>query len=175
MITVITLVISILIGFKIYHYGEFGKNILGFPIGMIVAKKIKTVEIGIRKSNINRLLLMLAMVFTISYSYYTIIKWHIAMADNLFVNYIVDTICQISFIALMLVFVQKYNIKSRVSIAIASISYEVYLTHQLGLDAAKFLFGNTFDAIIIFIGIVISLIMGYVLNKALFIIWVRRK
>ena len=99
----------------------------------------------------------------------------IAMADNLFVNYIVDTICQISFIALMLVFVQKYNIKSRVSIAIASISYEVYLTHQLGLDAAKFLFGNTFDAIIIFIGIVISLIMGYVLNKALFIIWVRRK
>ena len=157
---ILTLIISVLIGFKIIKYGDFGKNILAFPIGMMVAKY----NIVIKKiiSNASKKIGVISMaIFIVTYAYYTIIKWHIGMENNLLVNYIVDFICQTSFIVMMLMLVQKYNVKSRVTLFISGISYEVYLIHQLGLDFAKYVFKGGYEAIVIVSGIMMAVVLGY--------------
>ena len=80
------------------------------------------------------------------------------------VNYVIDFVCQMSFIVMMLMFVQKFNVKSRVTLFISGISYEVYLVHQLGLDWAKYVFQGGYEAIVIISGIIMAIALGYVFN-----------
>lgn len=167
---IFTLLISVLIGFQIIKYGDFGKNILAFPIGMISARyKGETRKLIDRR--FWRISLLSTIIFCITYSYYTVIKWHIGMANDLLVNYFVDFICQISFIIMLLMFVQKINVKSKVTLLVSGISYEVYLVHQLGLDFAKSMLRNSYDAFIIVTGIILSILIGLVFNKVMKKIW----
>lgn len=170
LVAVFTLFISVLIGFKIIEYGDFGKNILAFPIGMIVARY----NVEIRKRIIcvfPKISLLSSVLFVLTYSYYTIIKWHIGMENNLMVNYVIDFVCQMSFIVMMLMFVQKNNVKSRVTLFISGISYEVYLVHQLGLDWAKYAFQGGYEAIVIISGIIMAIALGYVFNLMMRKLW----
>lgn len=170
LMTIIILSFSLLIGFKIIKYGDFGKNILAFPIGMLMAKYNTKVREYI-DNKYNNFTVLSTILFFITYGYYTVIKWHIGMENNLLINYIVDFICQMSFINMMLMLVQKIRIKSKVTIFVSSISYEIYLMHQLGLDIAKYIFRNWYDAIIIFAGIILSVMLGFILNILIQPIW----
>lgn len=159
-----------ILGYKFYQYfaseplNMVKGNIIPFLLGYFVAS-INWRKIGNLIRNHYKLgTVIVAFLFVLTFLYISIIRWHLSFvnADNKLLNEISGTICQCSFLILVLLISSRVTFNNRLTKFLGEISYEIYLLHQIGIDVAKFLFMKWNLALTLLGAVLFSVIIGYV-------------
>ena len=160
---VLLIILSLLYNFLWQiNYKIFGQMI-PFTIGLIIAnydgEKIK--EIIKRRYCV--MLLVGMLIFSISFLYDAVIRWHISFGSNHVLPYFMGVIAENLFVLLIILLLMRIKITSKISYHIGIISYEIYLLHQLCIDLSKYIAGGKIFFVLI-LGVTFSIIIGLFFN-----------
>lgn len=145
------------------------KDVLGqslpFVIGMWTAFQCKN-KTRLNKCRHKLLFPILILLLTfLTYTYYTIIRWHISWGEIQIINLLAMTISQCGFVVCCVWLMKNVKIKSKISEFIGHISYELYLVQQLCFDVCIYLFIYKSHALTFISSILLTVLLGWIVHK----------
>lgn len=171
------------VGLKILFFIAGNKlfgEILPFGIGILLACIPKDKIKDLAAKYYKLFFCVLFFLYMITYLYMSIIKWHISsfFMNSFLIDDIMLTLCQNSFVLLVIWIMMKYQVRSRASKFIGGISYEVYLLHQIAIDCVITWLGIEEKTLCLFISLVGAIFLGgifYMFKKKVIQLVVERK
>lgn len=129
----VTIMMSIvMVVWKIFYYTQnnilYGE-IIPFIIGIWFAHCNNDKLQQFVNQNLKRLLIFLGCLSVVSFVYISIIRWHIPVyyAENIFLNDFMLTICQNSFVLLIILSLKRIRIKNKFVNYIGGVSHMIFI------------------------------------------------